>query len=32
MLNALDESAGQILILRQNGDYLWNPDIPMPWI
>ena len=29
MLNALDESAGQILILRQNGDYLWNPDIPM---
>lgn len=29
MLNALDESAGQILILRQNGGYLWNPDIPM---
>ena len=29
LLNKFGEDAGQTLILRKDGGYIWNPDIPM---
>ena len=29
MLNQLDENAGHTWIIRKNGTYTWNPDIPV---
>ena len=29
LLNKLGEDAGQTLILRKEGGYIWNPDIPL---
>ena len=31
LLNKLGEDAGQTLILRKDGGYVWNPDIPLDW-